>query len=151
MICADASVAVKWILEEDYSDEAKALYRATLRAGEPIVAPPLLPIEVTNILRQRMRAADGPTLGEATALLDDFLAFPIDLHNPAGLHRRALVLADAHGLPAAYDAHYLALAELLDCELWTDDQRLLRLVANSLSFVRWIGDYARAADGDERK
>jgi predicted nucleic acid-binding protein len=147
VICVDASVAVKWILDEDHADEAKDLYRAALRTGEPIVAPPLLPIEVTDILRQRMRAADGLTRDEATDLLDDFLAFPIDVQNPAGLHRRALVLADAHGLPAAYDAHYVALAEGLGCDLWTDDRRLLRLVGSNLAFVRWIGDYAPATAG----
>jgi predicted nucleic acid-binding protein len=55
MICVDASVAVKWILNEENSDRANALYRAAMRTGETIVAPPLLPLEVTNILRQRMR------------------------------------------------------------------------------------------------
>jgi predicted nucleic acid-binding protein len=57
------------------------------------------------------------------------------------LHHQALVLADALGLSATYDAHYLALAEHLGCELWTDDERLIRQVTNSLPFVRWIGDH----------
>ena len=138
-------MAVKWILAEDYSEQAKSLYRATLRAGEPIVAPPLLPIEVTNILRQCMRLPNGLSRDEATGLHDHFLAFPIAIHSPAVLHRRALLLVDAHGLPAAYDAHYLALAEHLGCDLWTDDRRLLRMVGTAVPFVRWIGSYAAAA------
>ena len=77
----------------------------------------------------------------ATGHLDDFLALPIEFHNPAGLHHRALAIAESHNLPATYDAHYLALAEYLSCELWTDDQRLLRRVGSSLPFVRGIADY----------
>lgn len=141
MICVDASLAAKWILEEEGSDRARALYGATLRAGEAIVAPPLLAIEVTNILRQRLRAADGLTRDEALELLDDFLAFPIDLHDPAGLHRRALLLADDYGLPAAYDAYYVALAEFAGCDLWTADERLLKQLAGRLPFVRALAAY----------
>jgi predicted nucleic acid-binding protein len=147
VICADASVAVKWILDEDRSDRARALYSAAVQISEPIVAPPLLPLEVTNILRQRMRTRDGLSLDAAMQHLDDFLALAIEFHNPAGLHFQALVLADALDLPATHDAHYLALAEHLDCELWTDDQRLLRQVATSLSFVRWIGDHPVTVEG----
>ena len=147
MICADASVAVKWILDEDRSDRARALYSAAVQTSEPIVVPPLLPLEVTNILRQRMRTRDGLSLAAAKQHLDDFLALAIEFHNPAGLHFQALVLADALGLPATYDAHYPALAEHLGCELWTDDQRLIRQVATSLPFVRWIGDHPATVEG----
>jgi predicted nucleic acid-binding protein len=104
-----------------------------------------LPLEVTNILRQRMRTSDGLSLDAATQHLDDFLALAIEFHNPAGLHFQALVLADALGLPATYDAHYLALAEHLGCELWTDDLRLIRQVATGLPFVRWLGDHPATA------
>jgi len=134
------------ILNEERSDRARALSEAIVQTGQPIVAPPLLPLEVTNILRQRMRAAAGLSLIDATGHLDDFLALPIEFRNPAGLHRQALALAAALGLPATYDAHYLALAEHLGCELWTDDQRLLRQVGNSLPFVRRLGDYAGTSD-----
>jgi predicted nucleic acid-binding protein len=145
VICADASVAVKWILDEERSDRAIALYEATAKANQPIVAPPLLPLEITNILRQRMRTRDGLSLVAATQHLDDFLALPIEFHNPAELHFQALVLADALDLPANYDAHYLALAEHLGCELWTDDLRLMRRVATNLPCLRWIGDHPAPA------
>ena len=147
MICVDASVAVKWILEEERSDRADALYDATVDAYQPIIAPQLLSLEVTNILRQRMRAQSGISLVTSTEFLDAFLALPIEFHNPAGLHHQALVLADALDLPTTYDAHYLALAERLGCELWTDDQRLIRQVGTSLSFVRWIGDHPATVKG----
>jgi predicted nucleic acid-binding protein len=141
MICVDASVAIKWLLKEERSDRAVALYEATAKANQPTVAPALLPLEVTNILRQRMRGQDGISLIRATEHLAAFLALPIEFHNSAGLHHEALVLADALELPATYDAHYLALAEHLGCEMWTDDQRLIRRVSTSLPFVRWIGDH----------
>ncbi len=142
MICVDASVAVKWVLVEERSDQAYALYESTRAAHEAIVAPPLLPIEVTNILHRRRRRPGGPTLDEAAASLADFLAFPIVLHNPEGLHQRALALADAHGLPATYDAHYLAVAESLGCVFWTDDRRLCHALAGRLAFVRPLAEFA---------
>lgn len=74
MICIDASVAVKWVVEEDWSEQARALYQLAIREKELVVAPPVMPIEVTNILRQRMRTS-GISLGEASTLLDDFLTY----------------------------------------------------------------------------
>lgn len=141
MICVDASVAAKWILPEEHSEQADALYTASIRAGEPVVAPPLLPVEVTNILRQRMRGERPISLAEATELLERFLAIQLSITTSPGLHRQALELADRYQLPAVYDAHYVALAQILECELWTADRRLLRTLHGRLDFVKWIGDF----------
>ena len=146
MICVDASVAAKWILDEDHSETARALHDDCVRGGDPIVAPPLLPIEVTNVLRERMRRESLP-LADATRLIEQFLRFPVNFRTSPGLYQRALVLADAFALPAAYDAHYVALAQDLNCDLWTADQRLLGLVGDRLPFVRWIGDYRAGGAG----
>ncbi|MGH2617423.1 MAG: type II toxin-antitoxin system VapC family toxin [Thermomicrobiales bacterium] len=145
MICLDASVAVKLVLDEDWSDRVEALFFAAIETGESVIGTPLLPIEVTNILRQRMRIPGGLSRDEALERLRVFLGFPIEIHNPPWLHRQALVLADEYGLPAAYDAHYLALAEHFACPLWTDDRRLLRAIANRLPFVRPISEYNGSA------
>lgn len=144
MICVDASVAAKWIFTESYSDQARALLHAALEAGEHVIAPPLLPTEITNILRQRVRRGDV-TPDEAQERLAAFLALPIAVYAPDTLYGRALEIAEQYNLPAAYDAHYVALAELFNAILWTDDQRLLRELGGRLPFVRWIGDY-RAED-----
>ena len=50
--------------------------------------------------------------------------------------RRAAVI-----IRKPYDAHYLALSQLLGREFWTADQRLLRQVQGALPFVRWLGDF----------
>jgi predicted nucleic acid-binding protein len=148
VICVDASLAAKWVLPEDYSDKALALFSATAQAGERIIAPPLLPIEVTNIIRRRMLAATAPlSLTQATTALERFLAFPVRLEAPAGLYRRALTLSETYQLPAAYDAHYLALSQMRSCMLWTDDRRLLRLLGGRFPSIAWIGDYSVNAEG----
>jgi predicted nucleic acid-binding protein len=66
------------------------------------------------------------------------LALPLELHGEPDLHWRALDLADTFSLPAAYDAHYLALAELLEGEFWTADGRLARTVQSSLPWVHLV-------------
>lgn len=143
MICVDASLAAKWVLPEDYSDEALALYSASAELGEPIVAPALLPYEVTNILHLRTIRSDLSS-PDAQTLLARFLAFPVLLQESPRLHERALSLAALFDLSATYDAHYLALAEQLECAFWTDDRRLLRQLNGKASYVHWIGDYREA-------
>ncbi|NPA27193.1 MAG: type II toxin-antitoxin system VapC family toxin, partial [Chloroflexi bacterium] len=51
------------------------------------------------------------------------------------LHLEALALAHELNLPAAYDAHYLALARRMNAEFWTADQRLAKAVARRFPWV----------------
>ena len=96
-----------------------------------------------------MRRAKSPgepplSLVEATAIRERFRNFPVQLAMPAELHQRALELADAYGLPAVYDAFYLALAQLLGCAFWTADQNLVNTLPDRLPFVRWLGHYEQS-------
>lgn len=141
MSVVDASVGVKWLFrEEEYVIESFALLARELASDEPILAPFLLRSEVTNTIRQRMRRQGVPS-EVALALLDEFFAIPLTVVEPPGLYHQALLFAHDYGLPAAYDAHFVALAQINECDLWTADQRLLRQLNGRLSFVRWIGDY----------
>jgi predicted nucleic acid-binding protein len=140
MIIVDASVATKWLFSEHHTDRALNLLATALSTKERIAAPPLLWIEMANILRQRVRQA-GVTLDQALELFDRLQDMPVTRHAPSNLSRQALILADRYRLPAAYDAHYIAVAEMLGADFWTDDQRLLRDLAGRLAFVRWIGDF----------
>jgi len=50
-------------------------------------------------------------------------------------------MATRLNLPAAYDAYYLALAEMLGCEFWTADKKLCNTVKDSLPWVKFLGEY----------
>ena len=139
-LLVDASVALKWVLDEDHSDAAAALFDDALGEERPILAPPIWLSETTNAIyqRQRRQLISSEDVGSALATLRDL---PIHLVLPAGLHQRAVDVARRFQLPATYDAEYLAAAQLLGAEFWTADQRLYRTVARSLNWVKWIGDY----------
>jgi predicted nucleic acid-binding protein len=66
---------------------------------------------------------------------------PVFSRNSA-LNLRAITLAKQFDLSAAYDTHYLALAERKECPLWTADTRMWRAVKDQFDWVHWIGDYA---------
>lgn len=53
-VCVDANVAAKWVLPEEYRDQALALYENCQRDRIAVLAPPHLPIEVTNTIRRRI-------------------------------------------------------------------------------------------------
>src|SRR5207248_960339 len=85
MIVLDASVALKLVFPEQHSDRALALLTATVQAGDTILAPPLLPFEVANAIRQRM-IRQGLALPRADHIMTRFLALPFTLAAPAGLY-----------------------------------------------------------------
>ncbi len=139
-IVVDASVAVKWVLEEELSERAHFLLLDSITRQHSVVAPPLLPSEVTNAIYQRQRRR-LITSAEADQALSRFLALPVHLVVPADLFPRAVALARQHGLNATYDSQYLAVAQSLKANLWTADTALIKSLPRSTHWVRWIGDY----------
>jgi predicted nucleic acid-binding protein len=141
-VIVDASLAVKWIFPEQYSDMALNLVSEAVRTREPLVAPPLLPFEVSNAIHRRVRTGIV-TAAEGRRLMIQFESYRVllDTHN---LHSESLLIADTFNLPTSYDAYYVALAQTLQFDLWTDDRRLLNNLAGRLPFVRWIGEFSGA-------
>ncbi|WP_293158850.1 type II toxin-antitoxin system VapC family toxin [Okeania sp. SIO2C9] len=78
--------------------------------GYSKITPTFFYYEVTNAFH-RYVISGLLTSEEATEALEYILSLEIILHGNASLHRRALNLAQNLTLSAAYDAHYLALAE----------------------------------------
>lgn len=122
VVCIDANFVVRLATRGTLEPEYMELWTQWQESGVIVVAPTLLYYEINNAIH-RSRVA-GPLLPEeAEQALNYALSLEIGLYGDAELHRRALALAREFALPAAYDAHYLALAERFEAELWTADRR----------------------------
>lgn len=119
MIVVDASVLSN-VLGDDGHDGRLA--RKSIRAAGDISAPDLVNVETTAVLRKRW--IDGTiTKGRFVKAIDDLEAIQIDRYPTLKLMRRAYQLRDNL---TPYDAVYVALAELLKCELLTGDAKLAK-------------------------
>jgi predicted nucleic acid-binding protein len=142
VVIVDASVALKWVMDEDDSDKAAALLSRWFVRETTVLAPVLLMYELTNAIYQHVRRGEIDR-DDTSQTLDDALLRFLELDSPgdSSLSRRAMELAQQYRLPATYDAHYLALAEREDCEYWTADARLWNAVKGKLPWVHWLDDY----------
>jgi predicted nucleic acid-binding protein len=118
----DASIAVKWVVEEDGTREALAL-----RQGARLIAPDLFVPECANILWKKVQRKE---LSKEEALLAARLlqGAEIELLPTRSLLAAAVQLAIELEHPA-YDCLYLAVAMDNDCRFVTADARFVHKVA----------------------
>jgi predicted nucleic acid-binding protein len=112
VIVVDASAALAALLNAGPARRALA--------GEQLHAPHLIDSEVANALR-RASAATRVDADAAWAALDAWRRLGMTRYPSYSLLHRIWELRDNL---SAYDATYVALAELLDCSLLTADARL---------------------------
>lgn len=141
-VVVDASIALKWSLTEPDSSKAIALLDEWRKKRIVVIAPALLIYDANNILYRAARAGKI-TLDAARDGIDLILKIArLDFSGDSALNMRAMEWGSRFGLPASYDAHYLALAEQQGCELWTSDTRLWRSVKGHLDWVRTLENYS---------
>jgi predicted nucleic acid-binding protein len=117
----DASIAVKWVVEEEGTKEALGL-----RGRYKFVAPDLLAAECANILWKKAQRNEL-TFEEAQLAARLLQRADIELIGMRGLLEEATMLALLLGHPA-YDCIYLALAKQRQWSFVTADAKLLRIV-----------------------
>jgi len=142
-VCVDSSIALKWVLQEDGSEEAERLLARWQQEQQKMVAPAHFYVEISSVLRQRTLRTGSDHLepGEALDALVILLDSGVMIHSSLpNLCCRALSLAEELGQPTTYDAHYLALAESEGCEFWTADDRLYQAVRERFPWVRLLGE-----------
>jgi predicted nucleic acid-binding protein len=120
----DASIAVKWVVEEEGTAEALALRRKA-----KLIAPDLLVPECANIFWKKVQRKEL-TLDEADLAARLLQGADLELVPMRPLLDAATKLAVALDHPA-YDCTYLALAIERDCRFITADGRLLRKLAQT--------------------
>jgi len=123
-VVVDASVALKWFVREELSDEAFRL----LHSGEELVAPELIVVEVTNIAWKKL-VRNQISSGQAATIATGIGQSDIRLLPSATFNERALEMAETLNHPV-YDCLYLACAESSDAAVITADQRFYRAATN---------------------
>lgn len=139
-VVVDASLAIKWVLKEPYAEQALALAEEWAAAGTRPSAPCLLLVEATNVLHRRAMLGHI-SLSQAGQLLAGLLDMGIEIRESPQIHFRAMELARELQRPAVYDTHYLALADILGCDLWTADERFFNSVKQRQPRIRWLGEF----------
>jgi predicted RNA-binding protein with RPS1 domain/predicted nucleic acid-binding protein len=129
-VVVDATIAVKWVVEEDGTAEALALLRGRARRVAPLrgrarrVAPEPLVAECADILWKKVRRGEL-TQEEASLAARLLQSSDMELVPTRALLEPALQWALQLDL-SAHDCMYLALAVQRDCRLITADERLVR-------------------------
>jgi predicted nucleic acid-binding protein len=143
-VVVDTSLAIKWVLKEPYTEQALGLAEEWAAAGTRPTAPCLLLVEATNVLRRRAMLGHI-SLSQARDLLAGLLDMGIEIRESSQIHFRAMELACELRAPAVYDTHYLALADILECDLWKADERFFNSVKKHHPRIRWLGDFEAAS------
>lgn len=115
----DASVALKWLIEEDDS----ILAAEFAASPHELHAPDFLQIEAANAIWRRINKGELPVDFWPAAQQELILGFSA-WHRATDLLPSAMELSISMQHPV-YDCLYLALAKKLDCLCVTADRRLL--------------------------
>lgn len=129
----DSCVGIKWLLPEVDSDKPLRVREDFRHQVHELLAPDVFPVEVAHALTRaerqgRLSSASGKVL------LKDMLGYLPDLHPYLPLLPRAYDLSSQFRI-GVYDCLYIALAEQEGCGLLTADERLVRTLGPSFSFI----------------
>ena len=121
LVVVDASVVVKWFVEEEYTDAALRLRDDYVERVVEVSSPDFLPYEVLNALRY------NPTLGERqlkeiAKALDKFSFWLVPLEGE--LAEVSVENSLRHGI-SVYDSAYVSLGHLSEAPVYTADRRLM--------------------------
>jgi predicted nucleic acid-binding protein len=127
----DASVIVKWFIEENGSENAESIRVAFVSGDMELVCPHLLQFEVLNALKY----SGLFTKAELSTAAESLANYPFSFHalkNDA--QAKMIELAMDHDL-SIYDASYLALAIVNGTNLVTADEKIEKKLPTSLKNV----------------
>jgi len=139
-VVADSGIFIARVLAETYTPQAKALVDHWTEQDIQVAAPTLFRYEIVATMRKSVYR-NILTTTEAIKRRDILLAQPVQLMIDDDLLRRGFELATRLGRPTAYDSQYLAVAERLQCEFWTADEKMFNAVTQDLSWVKWLGNF----------
>lgn len=125
-LVVDASVALKWYIREDGTQEASKLLE---KQHYGLIAPDILYGEVANILWQQVRS--GKISADYAGMsLGTLVDLEIEIIETRRCIKKALHIASDNRCDAIYDCIYLAAAEMEAANFITADRRFYRSIKN---------------------
>lgn len=129
----DASVIIKWFIEEEGSDRADKYLQAYKNRQFSILVPTLLFYELGNIL-----LAKKATAKQAGQIMQDLHALNLT-KTDIGYESFRKVFQNADELQITYyDASYLTLMQKESCEFVTADRKLYEKVRKIFTLVKFL-------------
>lgn len=101
-VCVDASLAIKLVIREPYSDQALALWQSWIENDMECIAPAFFPFEVASVIRGKY-VRKQLTIDEAERAFAIFTELAFTLMTPETLLHEAWAMASELGLPTLYD------------------------------------------------
>lgn len=128
----DASVALKWFIDEDQSYEARRLVKLIKQGKISVYVPPIFPFEVANILSLKENISPESLFAS--------IGFLYSLNLRSGINSEEFLVKSATISKdfkiTVYDASYIALAQDLKIDFLTADKKLKDKV--KLSFIKLL-------------
>lgn len=121
-VVADASIVVKWFLEEAFSENARLLRDSFLTGKLIISVPTLLFYEALNAIRYSGLYKEDELALVGRALIK----YGFDVWEPKGKLIEKMATLSLEKNVSVYDAAYLALAQQLGSTFYTADKELVR-------------------------
>jgi predicted nucleic acid-binding protein len=135
----DANVVLRAFFPDEAQSKAQAVIREHVAGRVHLMAPALLPYELSNAVWQAERRR-RITPAQADEILLAMAGLDIEIVSQTwGVMLPLARLFDR----SAYDAAYLTLAQDSGQPLLTGDLRLFNAVHGQLDWVLWIEDYSR--------
>lgn len=128
----DASVAVKWFIKEDGDIKAKRLLRSVKSGLLSPYVPQIFFFEVGNIISLHTEL----TLSTVNRFLESLFSLGLKTENVTRGYLGRVTEVSRHYNITAYDAAYVALAQLLGLTFLTADQKLKERV--KLPFIKLL-------------
>lgn len=134
----DASVGIKLFVAEELSEHVQGLFRGSFADSDASIhVPDLFYAECANILWKKARKAEFPS-SHALKWIAHLKVLAVHPTPTAELVERALEIALEFNI-SAYDACYVALAEMVNAPLVTADSRLASALRGSGCAVVVVG------------
>ena len=121
-VVVDASIVVKWFVEEEDSDKALKLRDRYVDGELRIAAPELLIFEVLNALHYKKLFSENE-LKEISEALE---AYSLNLYPLKGDYAEKTIEVAFKNDITIYDAAYIALAMIRGTHMYTADEKLVR-------------------------